>query len=122
MADLKKVCGSVSADPTESNVMWINDEFTLSVVLTRCVQLISGAFRWRIRFDTSLAPDITLVARLAADQRTILDYYFFPRIDLPIHPLRLAEDNNAVTLDAYRFDSLEPLIALTGRSAFARAA
>ena len=122
VADLKKVCGSVSADPTESNVMWINDEFTLSVVLTRCVQLISGAFRWRIRFDTSLAPDITLVARLAADQRTILDYYFFPRIDLPIHPLRLAEDNNAVTLDAYRFDSLEPLIALTGRSAFARAA
>lgn len=122
VADLAEVCGSVSVDPNQPNIMLINDEFTLSVVLTRCLQLPSGTFRWRIRFDASLAPDITLVARLAADQRTIIDYYFFPRIDLPIHPLRLAEDNNAVTLDAYRFDSLKPLFALTERAAFARAA
>lgn len=122
VAELERVCDSISAEPDQTNLMVVNDELTLSFVLARCFQLTSGTFRWKVRFDTSLAPDITIVARLAADQHTILDYYLFPRIDLPIHPLRLSEENNAITLDAYRFDSLDPLLALTSRSAFARAA
>lgn len=122
VSDLQSVCESISPDPRETNLMLVNDEFTISIVLARCLQLPSGTFRWRVHFDTSLAPDITVVARLASDQRTIFDYYLFPRIDLPLHPIRLGEDNNAFTIDAYRFDSLDQLHALTERSPLAWAA
>ncbi|AHX12010.1 serine recombinase [Dyella jiangningensis] len=116
ISDLERVCLSISVDAHETGLMLINGEFTLSIVLSRCIQLTSGTFRWKVHFDTSLAPDITIVARLSSDQRTILDYYLFPRIDLPLRPLRLAEENNAFTLDAYRFDSLDPLFALADRA------
>lgn len=107
---------SATADGNaQTGLLTVNDEFTLSVVIARCLQLPSGTFRWRLHFDSSLAPDITVVVRLAADQRTALDYYLFPRIDLPLRPCRLSEQDNAVSLDAYRFDSLEPLYTLAER-------
>lgn len=106
----------------QTGLITVNDEFTISIVVARCLQLPSGTFRWRLRFDTSLAPDITVVVRMAADQRTVLDYYLFPRIDLPLHPCRLAEQDNEVTLDAYRFDTLEPLYVLAERCSLSNAA
>lgn len=121
-SDLERICLSVDANPHERSLMLVNGEFTLSIVLARCIQLTSGTFRWHVHFDTGLAPDITIVVRLSSDQRTILDYYLFPRIDLPLRPLKLAEDNNAFTLDAYRFDSLDPLFALADRAPLAWAA
>lgn len=113
--------GAISQDAA-TDLLTINGEFTLSVVIARCSQLISGAFRWRLRFDTSLSPDVTVVVRMAADQRQVLDYYVFPRIDLPLRTVRVAEENNEVTLDAYRFDSLEPLYSLAERVPFEQAA
>ena len=44
-----------------------------------------------------------------------LDYYLLPRIDMRAPRLRLAEDNG-VSLDAYRFDSLESLFELAARA------
>lgn len=105
-----------------TDLLRINDEFTISIVIARCVQLISGTFRWRLRFDTSLAPDITIVVRMAADQRTILDYYLFPRIDLPLRACRLAEQDNETFLDAYRFESLDALYNLAERHPLSNAA
>ena len=40
--------------------------------------------------------------------RAPFDYYLFPRIDMLSEKLRLGEDN-ALGLDAYRFDGLELL-------------
>jgi len=114
VAGLKNADASVFQDE-RTGLLVVNDEFTLSIVIARCIQLPSGTFRWRLRFDTSLAPDITVVVRMAADQHTALDYYLFPRIDLPLRPLRLAEEDNEVTLDAYRFDVLDALYKLAER-------
>lgn len=93
----------------------VNDEFTISIVLSRCRQLPSGSFRWHLRFDTSLAPDVTVVVRMAANNKDVFDYYLFPRVDMPLRLQRLAEDNNAISLDSYRFDSLAPLYDLAER-------
>lgn len=106
----------------KTGLLRVNSEFTMSVVIARCLQLASGTFRWHLHFDTSLAPDITAVVRMAADQNTVLDYYLFPRIDLPLRVCRLAEQDNDGLLDAYRFDSLEPLYALAERCPIRRAA
>ncbi len=67
--------------------------------------------RWKLRFETSLAPDITIVVRMDRANRVPLDYYLFPRIDMLSEKLRLMEDN-ALGLDAYRFDDLDLLYDL----------
>ncbi|EGG76361.1 recombinase [Gluconacetobacter sp. SXCC-1] len=86
----------------------VNDEFSLSVTIARCVETPTGLLRWKMHFDTSLIPDITVVVRMNATNRTPLDYYLFPRIDMMSGKLRLSEDNG-LALDAYRFDNLELL-------------
>jgi hypothetical protein len=54
---------------------------------------------------------------MATNNTDVFDYYLFPRIDLPLQALRLAEDNNEISLDAYRFESLAPLYELAERVA-----
>ena len=51
---------------------------------------------------------ITIVVRMDSGNRAPLDYYLFPRIDMLSEKLRLGEDN-ALGLDAYRFDGLDLL-------------
>jgi hypothetical protein len=43
-----------------------------------------------------------------------LDYYLLPRIDMTAARLQLAEDNG-ISLDAYRFPTLEAFFALAAR-------
>ncbi len=74
----------------------------------------SGSFRWRIRLDTGLVPDLTVAVRLDSSNSSPLDYYLFPSIDLNIPLLKLAE-SNSLSLDAYRFDSLDFLYSLAER-------
>jgi len=114
--------GGLALQDERTDLLTINGEFTVSVVLARCLRTSGGAYRWRIRFDTSLCPDITVAIRMAADQRHILDYYLFPRIDLPLRPVHLAEEDNGLGLDAYRFDTLDPLFNLAKRVPFPIAA
>jgi len=101
-----------------TDLLKVNSEFTVSVVMARCQRTHGNAYRWRLRFDTSRCPDITVAIRMSDDQETILDYYLFPRIDLPLRPLRLAEENNELCFDAYRFETLAPLYELAERVSF----
>jgi hypothetical protein len=89
----------------------VNGEFSLAVVIARCFQTPTGLLRWNVRFDASLAPDITMVVRMDSANRAPLDYYLFPRIDILSEELRLAEEN-PLCLDAYRFDELDFLYAI----------
>lgn len=92
-------------DPQTGRVM-VNGEFSLSVVVARCIETPTGLFSWKLRFDTSLAPDITIVVRMDGANRAPLDYYLFPHIDILSEKVRLMEDN-ILRLDAYRFDDLD---------------
>ena len=51
VAEIEKVGGHTERDPV-TDLMTVNREFTASIVITRCLQLESGALRWNIRFDT----------------------------------------------------------------------
>ena len=114
--------GGRTVHDTTTGILRVNEEFTLSIVIARCLHLPGGGFRWRVRFDTCLTPDVTIVVRMATNNTDAFDYYLFPRIDLPLHALRLSEDNNEICLDAYRFESLKPLFALAERVALKPAA
>ena len=104
-----------------SDLLRINDEFTVSIVLARCLINARGGGQWKIRLDTSLCPDITIAVRLDHQNGAALDYYLLPWLDLGPTQLRLRE-SNGVLLDGYRFDSLDMLYRMAARSRIRRAA
>jgi DNA invertase Pin-like site-specific DNA recombinase len=113
LAELRASGAAVDVDQ-RSDLLTINDEFTASVILSRCQETKAQSHRWRLRFDAGLVPDITIAARLSPGNQSIQDYYLLPSIDLLWKRLRLAPDNG-VSLDLYRFDSLNFFINLAKR-------
>jgi DNA invertase Pin-like site-specific DNA recombinase len=120
VAGLVSAGGSVVCDPV-SDLLLINQEFTASVVLARSIETQTGLLRWHLRFDTGLAPDVTIAVRLDRSNEVPLDYYIFPSIDMNTTRIRMSEDN-AFSLDAYRFSSLDFFYSMAVRTAFQEAA
>jgi hypothetical protein len=50
-------------------------------------------FDGNFRFDTGLAPDVTVAVRLDRSNERPLDYYILPSIDMNTSRIRMAEDN-----------------------------
>lgn len=114
IARIEAIGGVVARDPV-TDLLTINDEFTASVVIARCLHTPGGSLRWRIRLDTGLRPDITVALRMDWANQGVRDYYLLPRIALGDPSLRLAEENGAL-LDAYRFDTLDFLASIAARA------
>jgi hypothetical protein len=117
---LQKAGGEVERN-SSNDLLTINSEFTASVVIARARFTPGGATRWQIRLDTGLLPDVTVAIRLDADNRRSYDYYVLPSIDMSTTRLRLSEQN-ALSLDAYRFENLNFFFGLAARSRFMEAA
>lgn len=92
-------------DP-ETELISVNGELVISVVIARCYHTLGGSYRWRLRFDTGLQPDVTIAVRMDAANSAALDYYLLPRIDIATAKLKLAEENG-LALDGYRFETLD---------------
>jgi hypothetical protein len=120
VAGLESAGGSVVCDPL-SELLLINREFTASIVLARSFETQTGSLRWQIRFDTGLAPDVTVAVRMDRSNDGPLDYYILPSIDMNTDRIRMLEDNG-LSLDAYRFDSLDFLYSMAARTSFQEAA
>ena len=112
--------GRAVQDP-DTDLIRVNDEFTAAVVLSRCFETGAGSLRWRIRLDAGLVPDITIAVRMDEINEAPRDYYLLPCIDMTMAKLRLAEQNG-LSLDAYRFDTLDYFYALAGRARITEAA
>lgn len=110
----------VDRDP-HTDIVTVNGQFRLSVVVVRSFHTPAGTLRWKLRLDTALKPDLTLAVRMDAGNEVAHDYYLLPRLDMQEALLRLCE-SNGLSLDAYRFDTLEPLFQLGARQPFRRAA
>lgn len=117
-AKIAAVGGAVERDPA-TDILYVNREFSISLVLARCQTLDSGKRRWKVRFDTSLCPDITAAVRLDATNEAVLDYYLLPRLDFGQSGISLAEQN-AVEFDCYRFDTLDYLYGMAARKRLRR--
>lgn len=110
---IQELGGSVEIDP-DTGLLWINQEFSVSLIISRCQETAAGSLRWNIRLETGLSPDITVVVRMAHGNKEPLDYYLLPAIDMTFPRLRLAEENG-VNLDIYRFNTLDYLYRLAQR-------
>jgi DNA invertase Pin-like site-specific DNA recombinase len=114
IAGILSAGGNVAQDPA-TDILTINREFTASVAIVRCLHTNAGSLRWNVRFDTSLSPDVTIAVRMERLNRSVLDYYLLPRLDMSLPQLRLAE-HNGTSLDCYRFETLEPLFVMAART------
>ena len=101
---------AVEHDPAR-NVVRVAGEFTVAVVVVRCYRTKYQSLRWKVPIHP--AADLTLAVRLNEANEAIQDYFMFPRLDRPstgwLRPC------NHRLLDAYRLDTLEPLLAVTER-------
>ena len=114
------VGGLVTRDAA-TDMLTVNYEFSVSLVLARCQSLDNERRRWKVRFDTGLAPDITVAVRLDESNQAALDYYLLPRLDFGQPGIHLAE-HNPVEFESYRFDSLDYLNGMARRTRIRRAA
>lgn len=119
-AQIAAIGGTVVRDPA-TDILRVNDEFSVSLVLARCQTHDSGSHRWKVRFDTSLCPDITVAVRLDHANQAAQDYYLLPRLDFGLPRISLA-DQNTLEFDCYRFDTLDYLYGMAARSKLRRAA
>lgn len=70
--------GEVRRDVTHDFLV-VNEEIKVSVVICRCAMTAGGGSqRWRIKFDASHMPDITIAVRMDQLGKAILDYYVIP--------------------------------------------
>ncbi|MGE9268109.1 MAG: recombinase family protein [Verrucomicrobiales bacterium] len=110
-----KGAGATVTRKDGSDILFVNEEFTVSLVLCRHSTTQRGTSRWVIRFDTGLRPDITIAARLEVGNASKRDYFLLPSIDMTCTKLRVGE-NNSVELDGYQFDDLGILFMMSERT------
>jgi DNA invertase Pin-like site-specific DNA recombinase len=112
--------GAVFRDPA-TDMLTVNSEFTACLVLARCQTHDNGRNHWKVRFDTSLLPDITVAVRLDRANSGALDYYLLPRLDFGQPRISLA-DQNGIEFESYRFDTLDYLYGMAERARLRRVA
>ena len=113
IAGVEAAGGQVAQD-SATDLLTVNQEFTASIVIMRCFQTGAGALRWKLRLDTVLKPDLTVAIRMDGSNERPQDYYLLPRLDMREAVLRLCE-YNGLSLDAYRFETLEPFYRMAAR-------
>ena len=112
--------GEVRRDPA-TDMLTVNHEFTTCLVLARCQTHENGHHHWKVRFDTSLLPDITVAVRLDHANSAAFDYYLLPRLDFGQPRISLA-DRNRIEFESYRFDTLDYLYGMAERARLRRVA
>jgi DNA invertase Pin-like site-specific DNA recombinase len=117
VADITHRLGAVGATVTRdaaTDLLLINNEFSATMVLSRCRQTAAGSFRWLLQLDQRLAPDITILVRMDPTNAKPADYYLLPIMDIETPRILFCESNGAF-LDTYQFDSLDYFAAMAGR-------
>ncbi|MCV9910385.1 recombinase family protein [Brucella sp. HL-2] len=114
LCDTLSAIGASAIHDAETDLLHINEEFCVSVVIARCRTTAAGRLHWKVRLDTGLLPDITIVMRMDEDNRNVRDYYLLPSIDIMVPKLRLLKQN-PFGLEAYRFSSLDFFFDLARR-------
>ena len=99
----------------QADILTINGEFSISIVIARCMQTGAGAYRWNIRLNTGQLPDLSIVVRMEQTNQSPLDYYLLPTFDMNTSKLRLSE-NNGLSLDAFRHEDLTQFFAMAERT------
>lgn len=86
-------------------------EVLVAVGCIRCQRTKNNTLQWSARTEPNV--DLTLLARMDEDHRTVYDYFLFPSLDR--QKSVVLRRRNHVLLEAYRCPSLERLLGLLAR-------
>lgn len=100
----------------DSDLLTINDELTASIMVVYCYRAHTKAraARWKLRLRSKPKSDITIAVRMDETNAGVKDYLILPRVDFGDQILWLCPENK-FEIDAYRYESLDPLIQLCAR-------
>jgi DNA invertase Pin-like site-specific DNA recombinase len=110
---LQSIGATVKHDAVSGRLL-INDEYSAGIVLLRYRETAAGAARWRVDFDQSVLPDITVLVRMDPDNRAPADFYLLPVLDVTVSRLWLGK-TNGVYLDTYQSENLDIFTELAAR-------
>ncbi|MBZ9678282.1 recombinase family protein [Mesorhizobium sp. ES1-1] len=119
IAVIERGSGRAAHDP-DTDLLRINDEFTVSIVMGRCRVSGFGYPRWLSKCERRPLPDIFVLIRMRPDDLTVRDYLIAPSNEMAGHSE--LHTSNGARLNACIFPDLSPLIGLSERSAVESAA
>ena len=104
ISELQRLGASVQQE-ARTKLLLVNGSFTIRVAVARC-RSVNNSDRWLLRpLHSPLRPDISVFARLAPGNETILDYFYFARS--AHHPTQLTIASvNCAAIDSHRFKDL----------------
>jgi DNA invertase Pin-like site-specific DNA recombinase len=109
-----KANGAVIETHPKIGTLKVNGDFSLRLIVTRCLRSPEGRVRWWIPKRPSSGCDLTIVARMNDDNTRILDYFLFPANEHPRKKVLITSEIS-VLLDVYRFETLEHVYRISRR-------
>ena len=70
VAKIEEAGGTVQFNKS-TDILTINEEFTASIIIARCLRSPTGFLRWKLRLDTGLRPDITIAIRMGGGMTNV---------------------------------------------------
>lgn len=117
IGDLLAAIGCVGGKATydgETDLVRINDEFTVAVEIARCRASDHGYPFWSMDTRRQSVADIFTLIRMRPGDLVIRDYLIAPASEI-VGKSQLAA-NNGAQLDTYLFSTLDPLVKLSARA------
>ena len=113
MSNIDKVGGSALYDP-KTNIMRVNEEFTVAIWIARYRIIVTGYPRWIFWNRGLVGPDVTILIRMEPDHQTVRDFLIAPAHEAQ-SAHRMLRADNGVRLDAFLFASLDPVVEMARR-------
>jgi len=105
----------VEVEALEVNRLFrMNGELTVGFECCRPQLAKVRTLAWQVHYDELAAPDLHLVVRLAHRITRVQDYFLLPRAVVSNHSGYLFRRNRPL-VDAYRYEDLQPLVAMGRR-------
>jgi DNA invertase Pin-like site-specific DNA recombinase len=113
IGQLTSVGAQIERNPS-TDILTVNQDFTVALAIARCRTRPNGSYRWLIRLEESNHCDVTIAARMAQGNQSIFDYYLLPSVDALSARIRLAPDNPLI-LEVYRAENLDAFCRICRR-------
>jgi DNA invertase Pin-like site-specific DNA recombinase len=109
-----KANGAVIEMSPKTGTLTVNGEFSLRLIVARCIKTPDGGVGWWIPKRQSSGCDLTIVARMNDGNARILDYFLFPANEHPRKKV-LVRSEMSIVLRVFLFETLEHIYRICRR-------
>ncbi|WP_292300369.1 recombinase family protein [Mesorhizobium sp.] len=107
--------GGLAYYDSKRQLVRVNEEFTIAVWIARCRPSPYGYSHWPFHKRRLTGSDISVLIRMLPDNVTVRDFLIVPAWEAE-HAAPMLSPNNGVGLDAFLFQSLDPLVEIARRA------